>query len=260
MGCSGRMGKAVTRQVLNSDKFEFIGGAVRADSEDVGKDMGRLLHREPIGVIVSNDAEPVIKQADVVIDFTVPLATSEHALFAAKYKKPYVTGTTGLNKDLREDIVNASYEIPVVFSPNMSIGITMLTTLVEKVAKVLDDSFDIEILEMHHRHKLDAPSGTSIAIGQAAAKGRGVILESNQTRCRTTKRNPGEIGFAVLRGGEVTGDHTAIFAGSHEILELKHKALDRSVYASGALKAAEWVIKQPPGLYTMHDVLGLRGV
>jgi 4-hydroxy-tetrahydrodipicolinate reductase len=259
MGCSGRMGAAVTNQLLDSDKFQFIGGAVRKESDHVGQDIGHVLNRSHIGILVTVDPLPLMKEADVIIDFTTPESTARLVTMAAELGKPYVTGTTGLSKDLQQDIFNASEIIPVVFSPNMSVGMTLMNVVVKKMAQILDESFDIEILEMHHRYKLDAPSGTAISIGQAAAKGRGQTLDGTAVRCRTGKRIPGEIGFSVLRGGEVAGDHKAIFAGNNEMLEVSHRAYDRNVFASGALKAAEWVIKQPKGLYNMHDVLGLNG-
>lgn len=259
MGCTGRMGAAITKQILDSDKFSFIGGAVRKDSDHIGQDVGHVLNRPHIGILVTSAPEPLMDEADVIIDFTTPETTASLIQLAAKKNKPYVTGTTGLSKDLQQDVINASETIPVVFSPNMSVGMTLMTVLVKKVAKVLDDSFDIEILEMHHRHKLDAPSGTAIAIGQAAAQGRGIQLEGHSVKSRTGQRHPGEIGFAVLRGGEVAGDHKAIFAGNSEMIEISHRAYDRNVFASGALKAAEWLIKQPKGLYNMQDVLGING-
>jgi len=259
MGCTGRMGGAVTAHVLDSNKFTFIGGAVRAGSEDIGKDIGIVLKRGHIGTLVTDDPVPLIQEADVIIDFTTPEATAKNALLCAEYGKPVVIGTTGLGKDLQQDIINASELIPIVFSPNMSIGITLMTVLVKKMAEILDDSFDIEIVEMHHRHKLDAPSGTAISIGQAAARGRGIILENNAARCRVGPRHNGEIGFSSMRGGEVTGVHTAVFAGDDEVLELTHRANNRHMFASGALNAAEWLLKQPRGLYTMHDVLGING-
>lgn len=259
MGCTGRMGTAIIKKILESDTFSFIGGTARLESEDMGSDIGHVLKREHLGIFVTSDPVPLIKQADVVIDFTAPESTAQHALIAAQFNKPFVTGTTGMGKDLQQDIINASEQVPVVFSPNMSIGITLMNVLVKKVATILDDSFDIEIVEMHHRHKLDAPSGTAIAIGQAAAKGRGIHLEGTSVRCRTSQRHKGEIGFSSLRGGEVAGDHSAIFAGDNEVITISHRAFDQKVFASGALKAAEWLIKQPKGLYTMHDVLGLNG-
>jgi 4-hydroxy-tetrahydrodipicolinate reductase len=258
MGCTGRMGAAVTKQILDSNKFTFIGGAVRKESNHIGRDVGHVLNRQHIGILVTDDPKPLMQAADIIIDFTTPKATAANVELAAQYGKPYVTGTTGLGKDLQQDIINASELIPIIFSPNMSVGMTLMTVVVKKMAQILDDSFDIEILEMHHRHKLDAPSGTAIAIGQAAAQGRGIILESHSDKSRTGLRKPGKIGFAVLRGGEVSGDHTAIFAGDNEMLSVTHRAYDRNVFASGALKAAQWLIKQPKGLYNMQDVLGIN--
>lgn len=257
MGCTGRMGSAVARQVIGNKDFQLVSGTARKESEYLGQDLGKFLKHDPLGISITCETKDAIEVADVVIDFTTPEAAVRHALAAADLGKPYVTGTTGLSKNLQQDIVNASEKIPIVFSPNMSIGITLLISMVERAARVLDDSFDIEICEMHHRYKLDAPSGTAISLGHAAAKGRHISLEEKGVRARTGKRNKGEIGFAVLRGGEVAGDHKVIFAGNHEILELSHRALDRTVFASGALKAAEWVVTQKPGLYNMHDVLSL---
>ncbi len=259
MGCTGRMGAAVTKQILDSNKFTFIGGAVRKESDHIGRDVGHVLNRQHIGILVTDDPNPLMQEADIIIDFTTPESTAANVQLAAQYGKPYVTGTTGLGKDLQQDIINASELIPIIFSPNMSVGMTLMTVVVKKMAQILDDSFDIEILEMHHRHKLDAPSGTAIAIGQAAAQGRGIILDGHSVKSRTGRRKPGEIGFAVLRGGEVSGDHTAIFAGDNEMLSVTHRAYDRNVFASGALKAAQWLIKQPKGLYNMQDVLGING-
>lgn len=258
MGCTGRMGQLVSCQVLhNPEKYKLVGGTAKSDSEHIGKDIGRFLHKENLGISITTDTHDAIRDAHVVIDFTQPEAASRHALAAAQAGIPYITGTTGLGKDLQQDIVNASTQIPVVFSPNMSIGITLLTNIVEQVAKTLDASYDIEICEMHHRHKLDAPSGTAIALGHAAAHGRGLHLDDHATKCRTGRRNPGEIGFAVMRGGEIAGDHSVLFAGDHELITISHRALNRNVFASGALKAAEWLIQQKPGLYDMHQVLGL---
>jgi 4-hydroxy-tetrahydrodipicolinate reductase len=259
MGCTGRMGAAITKKILDSSKFEFIGGAVRKESDHIGQDVGHVLNRPHIGILVTDDPEPLMQAADIIIDFSTPESTARLVQMAALLNKPYVTGTTGLGKDLQQDVINASGRIPVVFSPNMSVGMTLMTVLVEKVAEVLDESFDIEILEMHHRYKLDAPSGTAIALGHAAAQGRKRILEDTAVRPRTGQRHPGEIGFAVLRGGAIAGDHTVFYAGDSEMLEISHRAYDRNVFASGALIAAEWLIKQKPGLYNMQDVLGLTG-
>ena len=258
MGCTGRMGAAVTNQILNTPLFSFVGGAVRQDSDHIGQDIGKVLNRQNVGILVTKDPEPIIQAADVIIDFTTPISTANLIQIAAEYHKPYVTGTTGMGKDLQQDVYNAAEKIPVIFSPNMSVGMTLMTAIVKKMAEVLDETFDIEIQEMHHRYKLDAPSGTAIAIGNAAASGRGQILENTAIRNRIGQRKSGEIGFAVLRGGEVAGDHKAVFAGNNEMLEISHRAFDRNVFASGALKAAQWLINKPKGMYTMHDVLGIK--
>lgn len=259
MGCTGRMGAAVTNQLLDNPMFSFVGGAVRKESDHIGQDVGHVLNRPHIGILVSSDPIPPMQKADVIIDFTAPESTAHLVKLASELGKPYVTGTTGLGKDLQQDVYNAAKQIPVIFSPNMSIGMTLMNVVVKKVARILDESFDIEILEMHHRHKLDAPSGTAIALGNAAAQGRGKTLESAGIHNRTGLRQPGEIGFAVLRGGEVAGDHKAIFAGNSEMIEISHRAYDRNVFASGALKAAQWLVDKPAGMYTMQDVLGING-
>ncbi len=255
MGCTGRMGKMIVREILSSADSRFAGGTVRPKSPNLGDDIGVCVGRDPVGFFALKDATPVFEQSDVVIDFTRATATVEHVHLAQKYHTPLVIGTTGLSKNQREDIINASKKVPIVFSPNMSIGVTLLNIVVEKMAELLDSSFDIEVVEMRHRNKLEAPSGTAIALGQAAARGRKTSLEESAMRCRTGKRQFGEIGFAVLRGGEVIGDSKVVFAGDHEMIEFSHRSLSREVFASGSVKAAKWLVKQNPGLYTMREVL-----
>lgn len=202
--------------------------------------------------------DSLFKVSDVVIDFTAADALSTHLDLSISHKIPLVVGTTGLLPHHKKLLPAAALKVPMVVSSNMSIGMTLLTNLIEKAAHALDENYDIEITELHHRHKKDAPSGTSLMLGQAAAKGRGKSLD--QLKCdhsHTGERKQGMIGFSVQRGGAVIGDHSVRFIGDEEMLDLSHRGLSRSVYAKGALRAAEWVAKQKPGLYTMADVLGL---
>ncbi len=254
-GCTGRMGRMVVHQIINSEECKLVGGTVRVGSANEGQDIGELLKYGTLGLKAVSDPEPMFRDSDVIVDFTRPEASVHYAQLARQHKTAMVIGTTGLSKGQREEVLSASRDVPVLFSPNMSIGITLLMSLVEQAARALDPSFDIEIFDLHHRYKLDAPSGTAVALGQAAAHGRKVSLEENAMRCRTGRRQEGEIGFSSLRAGEVIGDSKVIFAGNHELVELSHRALSREVFASGALKAALWLVKQQTGLYTMKDVI-----
>jgi 4-hydroxy-tetrahydrodipicolinate reductase len=205
-----------------------------------------------------NNTGSLFEGSDVVIDFTTPDALSTHVDLSITHKIPIIVGTTGLTNPHKKLLTSAATKIPLVVASNMSIGMTLLNNLVQKAAHLLDDSYDIEISELHHRHKKDAPSGTSLMLGQSAAKGRGKLLE--ELMCnphREGERIKGTIGFSVQRGGMVVGDHSVRFIGDEEMIELSHRGLSRNVFAKGALRAAEWVVKQKPGFYTMGDVLGL---
>lgn len=260
VGCSGRMGQMLVREILATEDATLVGGTERPGSPAIGKDLGTLVGHEPIGVAISDDPVPLFAEADAVIDFTTPAATERHAALAAQGKTVHVVGTTGLTPAQEEALARAARHTAIVHAPNMSLGVNLLMALVEQVARALGPDFDIEILEMHHRHKVDAPSGTALGLGRAAARGRGVSLEAVSERVRDGQTGPrpaGAIGFAVLRGGDVVGDHTVVFAGAGERLELTHRAGDRQIFAKGALRAARWAHGKPPGLYTMRDVLGL---
>ena len=214
----------------------------------------------PNGVKLAADIKPLVAQADGIVDFTVPAATVAHAALAAQHKLVHIIGTTGLKPEDDAKIAAAAKTATIVKSGNMSMGVNLLAALVERVAKTLGDDFDIEILEMHHNKKVDAPSGTALLLGRAAAKGRSVDLDKRSARGRdgiTGARKAGDIGFASLRGGSVVGEHTVMFAGPAERIELTHKAEDRMIFARGALRAALWAKGQKPGLYSMADVLGL---
>jgi 4-hydroxy-tetrahydrodipicolinate reductase len=260
VGCAGRMGQMLVRQILATEGCSIAGGTGRPGSDAVGKDIAALAGLDPVGVTVGDDPVLLFAEADAVIDFTSPDATERHAALAAQAKTIHIIGTTGLNPAQTQALKRAAQYTPIVHAPNMSLGVNLLMVLVEQVAKTLGPDFDIEILEMHHRHKVDAPSGTALGLGHAAAAGRGVDLEAVSARVRdghTGARRPGDIGFAVLRGGDVVGDHVVTFAGEGERIELAHRASGRQIYAVGAVRAALWARTQQPGLYSMRDVLGL---
>jgi 4-hydroxy-tetrahydrodipicolinate reductase len=259
-GINGRMGQALVRQLAASTGVQLCGGTVRAGSPLLGQDAGGIAGAGVLGVKATDDLEAVVKAADVVIDFTRPELTAELAALAAEHGTALVIGTTGLDAQQQAALDEAAKKVPVLQAANMSIGVNLLLGLVEKVAATLDEEYDIEVLEMHHRHKVDAPSGTALALGQAAAKGRNVALDTVADKVRdgiTGARKSGNIGFATLRGGDVIGDHTVMFAGIGERIELSHKASTREVFAQGAVRAAGWIAGKPAGHYTMKDVLGL---
>ncbi|MCH9807086.1 MAG: 4-hydroxy-tetrahydrodipicolinate reductase [Alphaproteobacteria bacterium] len=260
MGASGRMGRALLRAVLESPNASLCGGTEQACSKAIGSDLGVLAGREAIGIALSADAETVIAQADAILDFTAPAATIRFCEIAAQNNTAHIIGTTGFETSHQAAIEAAATKIPIVKAGNMSLGVNLLTALTEKVAKALDIDFDIEIVEMHHRHKVDAPSGTALMLAQAASQGRDVSLEDKAVRTRdgiTGERRAGDIGIQALRGGSVIGDHSVIFAGNGERITLAHHAEDRAIFARGAAKAALWARDKQPGLYSMIDVLGL---
>jgi len=260
VGCAGRMGMMLAQEVARTKGSTLAGGSERPGHAALGRDLGELAGLGKLGLAVGDDAAALFAVADAVLDFTSPEASVRHARLAAEGGKLHVIGTTGIGSDGEAAIRAAAAKAPIVWAPNMSMGITLLLDLVERVAATLDQRYDIEILEMHHRHKVDAPSGTALGLGRAAAKGRGVPLEQVAQRGRdgvTGPRAPGAIGFAVLRGGDVVGDHSVVFAGEGERLELTHRAAGRQIYAQGAVRAALWGQGKPPGLYSMRDVLGL---
>lgn len=260
-GAGGRMGRALTR-VIAETKGAVLAGALEAPgSELIGKDAGILAGLPANGVKLSADLWALSAEADGILDFTVPAATIANVAIAAERGIVHVIGTTGLSSSDDAVIKSVTKRAIVVQSGNMSLGVNLLAALVKRVAQSLDDNFDIEILEMHHKSKIDAPSGTALMLGEAAAAGREVALEQCAARGRdglTGARRAGDIGFASLRGGTAAGDHSVIFAGPHERLTLSHQAEDRMIFAHGALKAALWAHGKPPGHYSMDDVLGLK--
>lgn len=260
VGCAGRMGQMLVREVLQTSGAQLGGGTERPGTDSIGRDIGELVGFGPLGIPVSASASEMFHNVDAVIDFTVPPATVEHARIAANLGKVLIVGTTGMSDAQTRQVAESAQKARIVMAPNMSVGVTLAMALVEKVAGILDDMYDIEIIEMHHRHKVDAPSGTALGLGRAAAKGRGVDL--NEVACKardgqTGVRPRGEIGFATLRGGDVVGDHTVVFAAEGERFEITHKASSRQIFAKGAVRAALWCNGKKPGLYSMQDVLGL---
>jgi 4-hydroxy-tetrahydrodipicolinate reductase len=260
VGATGRMGRMVIRQVHETDGCELVGAVNRPSAAERGMDVGELVGIGAIGVKLGDDPAALFKAAQVVIDFTVPAATLAHLKLAAEHGCNMVIGTTGLTAEHDAAIASAAQKVAVMQAPNMSAGVVLLTVLAEQVARTLGPEYDIEVLEMHHRHKIDAPSGTALALGAAAAKGRGIDLAASSVRARdghTGARPRGAIGFATLRGGDVVGDHSVILATDGERIELTHKAQSRVIYAAGAVRAARWTEGKAPGRYTMRDVLGL---
>lgn len=263
VGAAGRMGQTLIRTIHATEGVVVAGAIERAGSPQLGKDAGELAGVGPIGVSIADDPLPAFAKADGVLDFTMPAASVEFAGYAAQARIVHVIGTTGCTADDDGKIAAAARHATIVKSGNMSLGVNLLAVLVEQAAKALDArDFDIEILEMHHRHKVDAPSGTALLLGQAAAAGRGIKLADHSVRQRdghTGARPDGAIGFAILRGGSVVGDHEVILAGPGERVTLAHHAEDRAIFARGAVKAALWARGKKPGLYSMRDVLGLSG-
>lgn len=260
VGAGGRMGRLLLRLAATTPGFALAAGSERQGSPDLGKDLGALAGMEPLGLTLGDDAKKVFAASDAVLDFTIPEASLAHAKLAASSGTAHVIGTTGIDEAGRKALANAAMKAPIVFAPNMSLGVNLLAEMVAKVAKALDPSWDIEIVEMHHHHKIDAPSGTALLFGRAAAAGRGIDLEKTSERGRdgiTGARKKGTIGFSALRGGDVVGEHTVIFAGQGERIELAHKATSREIFARGAFAAARWAAGRKPGLYSMKDVLGL---
>ena len=259
-GASGRMGHSLIQGVLDNAELQLFGAIDRAGSPAIGHDAGEQLGKNT-GVYISDDAAETLQGADVLIDFTRPEASLDYLEICQQAKVNHVIGTTGFTVEQKVKIEAAAKNIAIVFAPNMSVGVSLLLDLVEQAAKVLNDGYDIEIVEMHHRHKVDAPSGTALRLGEAAAAGLGQELKDCAIYARegvTAEREAGKIGFATLRGGDVVGDHTVVFAGTGERVEITHKASSRATFALGALRAAKFLQDKKSGLFDMRDVLQLK--
>lgn len=260
-GAGGRMGATLIQAIVQSNGLKLHGALERTGAPTIGQDAGILAGLGTIDINISDNIEATLKDADAIVDFTVPAASVALAKQAAKLGLIHVIGTTGCTEqDEREIAQTAKDGAIIIKSGNMSLGVNLLSALVTKAAAALGDDFDIEIVEMHHNQKIDAPSGTALMLGEAAAKGRNIDLEANSVKSRegiTGARETGTIGFATLRGGTVIGEHSVVFAGPGERIEITHKSQDRSLFANGAVKALLWGKNQSAGLYSMTDVLGL---
>jgi 4-hydroxy-tetrahydrodipicolinate reductase len=259
-GAAGRMGRTLIKAIAETPGFALSGALEREGAAALGQDAGTLAGLPPLGVAVTDDPLDLLLLADGIVDFSSPAATVDLAALAAQARIVHVIGTTGLSQTDLAKLEAAGRHAAIVRSGNMSLGVNLLAGLVRLAAKALGEEFDIEIVEMHHRAKIDAPSGTALMLGEAAAAGRGIALNAHSARGRdgiTGARKAGDIGFASLRGGGVIGDHSVIFAGDGERLTLSHQAEDRTLFARGALRAALWARGQKPGLYEMSDVLGV---
>ncbi len=259
-GATGRMGKTLIQAIAAADDMLLAAALARPDSPAIGKDAGEVAGVERLGVPVTASLEGS-PDFDLLIDFTLPEASRQWLDFCRHHHKPIVIGTTGLGRADISAIQSAATEIPVVFAPNMSVGVNLVLKLLETAARVLGDEVDVEIIEAHHRHKVDAPSGTALRMGEVVARQLGRDLKQCAIYGRegnTGERDRRTIGFATIRAGDIVGEHTVLFAGEGERLEITHKASSRMTFAKGAVRAARWLMAQNPGLYDMQDVLGLR--
>ena len=260
-GASGRMGQMLIKEVMDSDAARLIGVVERPGHDWVGKDLGVAMGGSETGVIVTDDPLEAFASAQAIIDFTSPDATVAHADIAAQARAVHVIGTTGFAPEHLKRLDAAARHATIIRAGNMSLGVNLLVQLTRKVAEALDEDFDIEVIEAHHNQKVDAPSGTALMLGEAAAGGRGVALDDVSERGRdgiTGARRRGDIGFTAIRGGDVVGEHDVIFAAPGERIVLRHLATDRRIFSRGALKAALWGQGRGPGAYDMLDVLGLK--
>jgi 4-hydroxy-tetrahydrodipicolinate reductase len=258
IGVSGRMGRELVRAASDNPGLAVVAAVASPTSPAIGKDAGELAGIKTIGVRVTNDLAAALAQADVAIDFSDPRVTQSNLAACRLARKPLLIGTTGFAGDLTAAFEAAAQDMPLLVAPNTSVGVTLLIELVREAARALPVQFDIEIIEAHHRMKRDAPSGTALALGRAAAEGRNQPFDgsgSTSTRKDGTARQGGEIGFAVVRGGDIVGEHAVLFAGIGESLTLSHRANDRAIFARGALQAAAWLVSQPPGRYFMRDLV-----
>ncbi|MCA0921365.1 4-hydroxy-tetrahydrodipicolinate reductase [Pseudooceanicola nanhaiensis] len=259
-GASGRMGQMLARTVLESDKARLVGAVEREGNAWVGQDLGEAMGGAALGVKITDDPLEAMSKAQAVLDFTAPAASVAFAELAAQARAVHVIGTTGFEPAHLEKIEAAARHAVIVRAGNMSLGVNLLVKLTQKVAAALDEDFDIEVIEAHHNRKVDAPSGTALMLGEAAAEGRGVKLADVSDSGRdgiTGARRRGDIGFSAIRGGDIVGEHDVLFAGPGERIVLRHMATDRGIFARGALKAALWGQDKGPGSYDMMDVLGL---
>lgn len=260
VGASGRMGRMIIESTLRDGEAKLVSAIDQPGTPAMGKDAGELVGM-PCGVQVTSDIEAGIARADCLIDFTRPEGTLEHLAICCRHKVAAVIGTTGFDEDGRQAIADASREIPIVFAPNMSVGVNVVFKLLDTASRILSEGYDIEIVEAHHKHKIDAPSGTALRMGEVVAQALGRDLKKCAVYGRegvTGERDPSTIGFATVRGGDIVGDHTVMYCGTGERVEISHKAGSRMPYALGSLRAARFLSGKTSGLFDMQDVLGLR--
>ena len=259
-GASGRMGRTIVPLVVASTDLRLSGALAAAEDAHLGHDAGAVAGTTPVAVSITSDPDRALEGADVAIDFTLPAASLAHARACLARKVPLVIGTTGHDDRARAEIAKIAESIAVVMAPNMSLGVNVVLKLLDVAARALAEGYDIEIVEAHHRHKVDAPSGTALAMGEVLARASGRQLDECAVWGRhgvTGERNPSSIGFSVIRGGDIVGDHTVLFAGTGERIEISHRSASRATYAQGSLRAARFLAGRAPGLYGMNDVLGL---
>ncbi|MFV0576001.1 MAG: 4-hydroxy-tetrahydrodipicolinate reductase [Vibrio sp.] len=262
-GAAGRMGRNLVKATHSNPNAQVGAGSERSDSSLIGVDVGELCGEGKFDIRLVDDLEKAVEEFDVIVDFTAPKSTLKNIQLCQQYGKKIIIGTTGFSEQEKEDILKASETLPIVMAPNYSVGVNLVFKLLEKAAKVMGDYCDIEVIEAHHRHKVDAPSGTALGMGEAIAGAMGNKLSDVAVYARegiTGERTKDEIGFATIRAGDIVGEHTAMFADIGERVEITHKATDRMTFANGAVKAAVWLDKQPAGFYTMQDVLGLNEI
>ena len=260
MGVSGRMGRAIYRLLDAEDDIQIAGATEIEGHPDMGKDIGLVAGEEEIGVLITSSVEEACSSADVIVDFTTPLSTLNNANFASANDKAMVIGTTGFDDNQKKELEELSSKFPCVFSPNMSIGVNVMFEATKKLAEILGDDFDVEIIEAHHKHKVDAPSGTALRLGEAAAEGLARDFNSVarfERHGAIGERKENEIGMQTIRAGDIVGEHTVMFCGSGERIELTHRAMSRDNFAKGVVRAVKWIPGKPSGIYTMKEVLGI---
>ncbi len=261
VGAAGRMGRNLMQAALDAPQAELTAAVDRPGSSLIGSDAGELLGQGRLGIAIGDDLAAVRDDFDVLIDFTLPDATADNLAACAAAGRPVVIGTTGHSEAQKAAIREQAASLPIVFAPNYSAGVTLMFRLIETAAQALGEDYDPEVIEAHHRHKVDAPSGTAVRLGEVLAQATGRDLEQDAVYGRqghTGERDPRAIGFETIRAGDIVGEHTVMLAGSGERIEIGHKASSRMTFANGAVRAALWLADQKPGLYDMEDVLGLR--
>ena len=258
---AGKMGLTIAKMVHQHNIAELTSGLVKEGNSFCHQDLGLFLGYEKSGYTITDNQHDFAKSCNAIIDFSAPALSLQLAKICSQHHKIFICGTTGFNEEEKAQLATYAQFTPIIWSANMSLGVNLLLNLVELTAKILREDFDAEVLEMHHNKKIDSPSGTALALGKAIACGRDIALKevANMVRCDTNKpRQKGEIGFATLRGGDVVGDHTVIFAGEGERIELSHKASKRDIFASGAIRAAIWASNKKSGFFSMRDVLNFN--